>query len=127
MSLNPAAIAAARRNVAHRIERFLALLERDGRALGARQRFHLCKALEKLAAGQYPQAEKALPPVMDRPSGTCARSSTASWRHWAERHLCPSAGRCAPVHTFRFNAELAAERRLLKNLGEALRLRHSSE
>jgi hypothetical protein len=31
------------------------------------------------------------------------------------------------VHTIRFNAKLAAERRLLKTLGEALRLRHSLE
>jgi hypothetical protein len=54
------AIATARRNAAQRVERLLVLLERDGRAPGARQRCHLLEALERLAAGQFPQAEEAM-------------------------------------------------------------------
>jgi hypothetical protein len=60
MTLTPAAIATARRNVAQRIERFLASLERDGRLPNRRDRFYLREALEKLATGQFPTAEEAM-------------------------------------------------------------------
>jgi hypothetical protein len=44
MTLSPAAVATARRNAAHRIERFLAGLEHDGRLPNQHQRLHLREA-----------------------------------------------------------------------------------
>jgi hypothetical protein len=60
MTLSPAAVATARRNVSQRIERFLVGLERDGRLPNRHERFHIREALDKLTEGQYPAAEDAM-------------------------------------------------------------------
>ena len=57
MTVSPAAVATARRNVAQRIERFLNGLERAGRLPN---RHHLREAFQKLEAGQYPEGEDAM-------------------------------------------------------------------
>ena len=61
MTVSPAAVATARRNVAQRIERFLNGLERAGRPPNRRELHHLREALQKLEAGQYPEGEDAMP------------------------------------------------------------------
>jgi hypothetical protein len=60
MTLTPAAIATARRNVAHRIERFLKGLDLAGRPPDRRELHYLREALRKLEAAQYPEAEEAM-------------------------------------------------------------------
>ena len=60
MTVSPAAVATARRNVAQRIERFLNGLERAGRLPNRRELHHLREAFQKLEAGQYPEGEDAM-------------------------------------------------------------------
>ena len=60
MTVSPAAVATARRNVAQRIERFLNGLERARRPPNRRELHHLREAFEKLEAGQYPEGEDAM-------------------------------------------------------------------
>src|SRR5436190_20938500 len=60
MTVSPAAVATARRNVAQRIERFLNGLERADRPPNRRELYHLWEALQKLEAGQYPEGEDAM-------------------------------------------------------------------
>jgi hypothetical protein len=52
--------AAASRQIAHRIVRFLGGLERARRQPNRRETYHLRHALERLGAGQYPESEEAL-------------------------------------------------------------------
>ena len=60
MALSPTAVVAARRNVAQRIERFLAGLDRAHRPPNRRELYYLRQALHKLEAGQYPEGEDAM-------------------------------------------------------------------
>jgi len=60
MTVSPAAVATARRNVVQRIERFLNGLERARRPPNRRELYHLREALQKLEAGQYPEGEDAM-------------------------------------------------------------------
>jgi hypothetical protein len=60
MTLNPTARAAARRNVAERIDRFLNGLRRAQRLPNRRELFWLRDALAKLQEGQYPAGEEAM-------------------------------------------------------------------
>jgi hypothetical protein len=60
MTLNPAARATARRNVADRIDRFLNGLERARRQPNGREVFWLREALANLKEGRYPGGEEAM-------------------------------------------------------------------
>jgi hypothetical protein len=60
MTLNPAARATARRNVADRIDRFLNGLERASRQPNRRELFWLREALANLKEGRYPEGEDAM-------------------------------------------------------------------
>jgi len=53
-------VATARRNVADRIDRFLAVLDRTRRLPNRRELFWLRDALANLEAGQYPAGEDAM-------------------------------------------------------------------
>jgi hypothetical protein len=59
MSLNPTALATARRNVVDRIDRFLTALQRAKRAPNRRELYWLRLALLNLQEGQYPAGEDA--------------------------------------------------------------------
>ena len=60
MTLNPTALATARRNVAERIDRSLTGLRRSHRLPNRRELFWLRDALAKLQEGQYPAGEDAM-------------------------------------------------------------------
>ena len=60
MTLSPAAVAAARRNVVQRIERLLKVVERAHRPPSRREIFYVRDALELMKVGQYPEAEEAM-------------------------------------------------------------------
>jgi hypothetical protein len=60
MTLNPTALATARRNVAERIDRFLTGLERARRLPNRRELFWLRGALENLEEGRYQAGEEAM-------------------------------------------------------------------
>jgi hypothetical protein len=60
MTLSPAAIATARRNVVQRIDRFLDGLDRAGRPPNPGELHYLREALKKLDAGLHPDGEDAM-------------------------------------------------------------------
>jgi hypothetical protein len=60
MTLSPAAVVTARRNVAQRVERLLKVVERAHRPPSRREIFYVIDALELMKVGQYPEAEEAM-------------------------------------------------------------------
>jgi hypothetical protein len=60
MTLDPAELSAARRNVAKRVDRFLAGLDRARRLPNRRELFWLREALANLQEGQFPAGEDAV-------------------------------------------------------------------
>ena len=60
MTLNPAARAIARRNVAERFDRFLNVLQRARRLPNRRELFWLRHALVHLQGAEYPAGEEAM-------------------------------------------------------------------
>jgi hypothetical protein len=60
MTVSPAAVATAHRNVVQRIERLLKVVERAHRPPSRREIFHVRDALELMKVGRYPEAEEAM-------------------------------------------------------------------
>jgi hypothetical protein len=60
MTISPAAVVTARRNVAQRIERLLNVVDRAHRPPSRREIFYVRHALELVKVGRYPDAEEAL-------------------------------------------------------------------
>jgi hypothetical protein len=63
-----AALATARRNLVHRIERYLAELETRETVIGQREGDHLARALDRLGVDNFPEGEREM-----------------SWAEWASR------------------------------------------
>jgi len=60
MTLSPAAVATARRNVVQRIERLLNVVDRAHRPPSRRELFYVRQALDLMKTGRYPDAEEAI-------------------------------------------------------------------
>jgi len=60
MTLSPAAVATARRNVVQRIERLLNVVDRARRPPSRREIFYVRQALDLMTVGRYPDAEEAM-------------------------------------------------------------------